>query len=111
MQEKKPYSLEKTNYYFTRVKDLHAENGQAFITLFARLTKEDGQETESVWVELDEVKWEQAAPKLKMMPNGIQTYLISEEIFEELLRLSSSHHKEMYFLTPLAKMNKFRKLG
>lgn len=33
--------LKSTSYFFLKSKDVHIENGLAFITLFARLTREN----------------------------------------------------------------------
>ncbi|WP_156889845.1 hypothetical protein [Planococcus lenghuensis] len=53
-----------THYYFSHVKDTHAENGQMSITLFARLTIETPERSDCVWVGLEEVVWNQAAREL-----------------------------------------------
>lgn len=89
------------SYYFTRVKDIHAEDGTVYITLFARLIVKTAAKTKTTWVEIEEVKWEQATEKLQTMPNSMYTYRVSESIFLELLRISTICHRELYFLTPI----------
>lgn len=99
------------NFLFTRVKDTHEENGVKFITLFGRLSRNDCTEVKSEWVEIEEVKWEQASIKLKCMPNAMYSYTISKAIFGELLRLSRKCEKELYYLTPIYKSYEFKRLG
>lgn len=111
MRLNQPVSAENELYYFTRVKDTHEENGQIFITLFARLKKTNSRNTKSLWVEIDEVRWGQASDKLKMMPNGESIYLISEEVFHELKRLTENCYEELYTLTPIYKDSSFKRLA
>lgn len=108
MYRNQPIIEEKPNYYFTQVKDMHTEDGQQFITLFARLTVENSVDVASVWVEIDEVKWDQAPEKLRQTPNGMATYLIPEEVFKGLMELSKTRHEELYSLTPMYKARKFK---
>ncbi|AQQ54743.1 hypothetical protein [Planococcus lenghuensis] len=100
-----------SRYYFSRVKDVHLENGQAFITLFARLTIETPEESKCVWVDLEEELWDHADRKLQNAPNGIYTYQITEEVFRELERLSGHRRYDLYSLTPLYKAVTFRRLA
>ncbi|AQQ53479.1 hypothetical protein [Planococcus lenghuensis] len=109
MHKNQPAIEEEINFYFTQVKDTHRENGQQFITLFARLTVENSVDVTSVWVEIDEVKWEQAPEKLKSAPNGMVTYLIPESVFMGLMKLSKTRHAELYSLTPMYKARKFKR--
>ncbi|TWT25141.1 hypothetical protein [Planomicrobium sp. CPCC 101110] len=94
------------SYYFTRVKDTYVEEGTVYITLFARLLVKTAAKTKTTWVEIEEVKWEQASGKLQGMHNSMHTYLISENIFLELLRVSAVCHRELYFLTPIYQTKK-----
>lgn len=111
MPRKQPISAEKIRYTFTRVKDTHEENGQKFITVFGRLTIQNSVESKSVWVEIEEVKWEQATDKLKSMPDAMYMYYISETIFQELAEISAARHQELYFLTPVYMAREFKRLG
>lgn len=104
-------SAETLQYSFIRVKDTHEENHVKFITLFARLIIKNAYGTKNIWVEIDEVKWEQASEKLKKMPDAMHSYTVNEPVFKELLRLSNSCYKELYSLTPYHKTSEFRKLG
>lgn len=109
MQKNKPVGQVK--YRFTRVKDMHTENGQKYITLFGRLVKEGGSGAESVWVELEEVAWRDASSKLKAMPNAFWTFFITENVFKDLQRISTNCHQELYFLTPIHHQKEMRRLG
>ncbi|TWT14595.1 hypothetical protein [Planomicrobium sp. CPCC 101079] len=94
------------SYYFTRVKDTHVEEGTVYITLFARLIVKTAVKTKTTWVEIEEVKWDQASEKLQSMHNSMNTYTVSENIFLELLKISTVCHKELYFLTPIYQTKK-----
>lgn len=107
----KQNSSEKVHYRFTRVKDVHTEDGRQFITLFGRLAKEGREGSESVWVELEEVPWASASPKLKSMPNAARIYCITENVFLELQRISARCHEELYFITPIHHHSEMRRLG
>lgn len=104
-----------TRYFFTRSKDTHQEKDALFVTLFMRLTREylkfdDGskyKKIEPVWFDIEEVKQEQAIEKIKVLPNGIYTYVISEEVFQGLVYLSASCPKELYYVTPIYLAKKF----
>lgn len=96
------------SYYFLRSKDVHIENGSAFITFFARLTKEitfskAGKiqtEIHTMWVEIDEVKQEQASQKEKTLPNCMYRYELMPNAFYSLWKLSKNCPKELFYLTP-----------
>lgn len=94
------------SYYFTRVKDTYEEEGTVYITLFARLIIKTAAKTKTTWVEIEEVKWEEASEKLQVMHNAMHTYRISENVFLELLRISTVCYKELYFLTPIYQTKK-----
>lgn len=106
-------------HFFTRSKDTHQENDTVFITLFVRLTREHVKfdkanmykETESVWVDINELKMKQATEKIRLLPNGIRTYAISEDIFQELVHLSTRCPRELYFVTPIYESHKFSRFG
>lgn len=95
-------------YYFLRSKDVHIEDGTAFITLFARLTrevsirKENGEQTEveTVWVDIDEMKLEQAPEKAQALPNGLQRYELTPEVFQSLYHVSKYCPNELFYITP-----------
>ncbi|TWT07843.1 hypothetical protein FQV26_08540 [Planococcus sp. CPCC 101016] len=96
------------SYYFLRSKDVHIENGSAFITFFARLTKEitfskEGEmqtEIQTMWVEIDEVKQEQASQKDKALPNCMRRYEILPSVFYSLWKLSKDCPRELFYVTP-----------
>jgi hypothetical protein len=111
MSKNQPFFLNQETYFFTRVKDTHEEEGKLFITLFARLTVQTASETKSLWVEIDEVAWEQASKKLKAIPNRMHTYSVSADIFRGLLQLSRRCPEELYFLTPLYQTKKCKRLN
>lgn len=106
-----PVSAKTVRYSFIRVKDTHIEGNVKYITLFARLTMKNAYEAKSVWVEIDEIKWDQAPEKLKEMPNAMHSYTVDERVFKELVRLSRTCYKELYSLTPYHRVSEFRKLG
>ncbi|MGK7377430.1 hypothetical protein ACSFXN_06275 [Planococcus sp. 1R117A] len=95
-------------YYFLKSKDVHIENGSSFITFFARLTREilhekEGEkqtEVQTVWVKIDEVQLEQASEKVKAMPNCMQRYELTQNVFYNLYQLSKHCPKELFFVTP-----------
>lgn len=95
-------------YFFNRSKDINEENESKVITLFARLTKEivfvDGWDTykkaETVWVEIEDIKLEEATERMKGLPNCMQQYKITENVFRSLYKLSESCPKELYYVTP-----------
>lgn len=101
-------------YFFTRSKDVHEENGMLFITLFARLTREftkiDGHEivrkSESVWVDIEEMRMEHATEKIRALPNRIHRYEVSKEVFLELFKTAADCPKELYYVTPFSTVRK-----
>lgn len=109
MSEKQLLPQGSVAYYFVRSKDVHEEDGEEFITLFARLTREftlysKGEifsERQSIWVDIDEVKTEHATSKMKALPNAIQTFTVQEEVFKELVEAARNCPKELYFITPM----------
>lgn len=112
------YALQKSvHYFFNRSKDINEENESKVITLFARLTKEivyaDGwdtyKKTETVWVEIEDVKMEEATEKMKDMPNCMQQYKVTENVFRSLYKMSKSCPEELYYVTPLHRESKREK--
>ena len=97
-------------YFFSRLKDSYTEKGQTFITLYACLTIVVPERSECVWEALEEVAWNEVNRKLQNAPNGIYTYQVPEEVFQELKRLSGQQQKELYSLTPLYKITRFSRL-
>ena len=109
MPENPPAYPKKVNFYFSRSKGTHEEAGECFITLFARLSVEisaekpmDTKECKTVWVDIEDVKDVQATPKMKGMPDSVNRYEISEELFWELYKISQRCPEELYYLTPLS---------
>ena len=96
-------------YFFSRSKDVHEEDGVKTITLYARLTREftykDDQniftKVQTVWVDIEDIKMEEATEKMKELPNAMQEYTLTEEVFRMLYQLSKSCPRELYFVTPL----------
>ncbi|MGI2328956.1 hypothetical protein [Planococcus sp. YIM B11945] len=111
MQRNQPLFFDNASYYFTRIKDTHEEDGQRRITFFGRLTIENDWDSKSIWVEIEQVKWEQATEKMKALPDSVQIYSVSAAVFQELERLSGICHQELYFITPIYKTNRSRKLA
>lgn len=101
-------------YFFTRSKDIHIVDGNFFVTLFVRLTRvftktvdsELYEKTESVWVAIEELEIEQATEKILALPNRINVYTVSEEIFLELYKMALNCPKELYYITPLTSCKK-----
>lgn len=104
-------TLKDSGFYLSRVKDTHIENGQIFITLFARLSVKSPQCNKNVWVEVEEVAWNQASRRLQKLPNGAYCYRMSEPVFRELERISRDQMEILYYLTPLYQSVTFKKLG
>lgn len=104
-------------YFFTRVKNSYEENGCIFVSFFARLTKEYRHtkkstvsfKTERIWVDMDECKESHAPQKMKALPEGVSTYMITEEVFNELVKLSNNCPQELYQITPICSVNRFKK--
>lgn len=103
------------NFYFSRSKAAHTENGECCITLFARLSVEvyagqnagPARENKTVWVDIEEVKGEQVTEKMKRMPDSINRYKITEELFWELYQISQTCPQELYYLTPLSHLHDY----
>lgn len=95
-------------YFFSRSKDINVENEIAVITVLARLTREitydDGLNTyskeETVWVDIEDIKLEEATESMKRLPNSMQEYAVTKEIFLALVNLSQTSPRELYCLTP-----------
>ncbi|MGH2317828.1 hypothetical protein ACRC6Q_08660 [Planococcus sp. SE5232] len=108
MGQKVQLTEQAIEYFFLRSKDVHIEEETAFITLFARLTKEvsvkkeNGEQTEieTVWVDIDEMKLEQAPDKAQALPNGLQRYEITPEVFQNLYHISKWSPKDLFYITP-----------
>lgn len=110
MSQLPPTCQEDIHFYFSRSKGTHIEAGEKYITLFARLSVERAaSEYKTVWVDIEEVKSEQAAPKIKKMPDSIFRYEISEELFWELYKISRRCPEELYCLTPLSYLHDYNK--
>lgn len=108
MEKMEQLPRQSVGYYFLRSKDVHIENGAAFITFFIRLTreisfkKEGEQQTriQAVWVDIDEVKMGHASEKVRALPNCMQRYELTQSMFYSLYHLSKSCPKELFFITP-----------
>lgn len=109
MPQKQTIVQEAVNYFFLKSKDISEENNMSSITLFGRLSRETTYSDEiniynkvdTFWVDIDELDLEQAAQKIKDLPNQICRYLISKEVFQELYKISLNNPKELYTITPL----------
>lgn len=95
-------------YFFLKSKDVHMENGVTAITLFARLTRvaisftgrEKQTQVETCWVQLEDIEREQATEKVKALPNCMEKYEVSEQVFRHLLQLSKRCPNELYGIIP-----------
>lgn len=95
-------------YFFLRSKDVYHENGSSYITFFARLAREISYENEgrkqkevqTAWVDIDEMMLEQASPKAKALPNGMQRYELSQNVFHSLYQVSRNCPNELFYITP-----------
>lgn len=109
MPQKQLLPQQSAAYYFVRSKNVHEEDGETFITLFARLCREQTyvsggkkkSERESVWVDIDEVKAAHATKKVLDLPNRIQNFVVSENVFIELVKTAKTCPKELYFVAPI----------
>lgn len=101
-------SLKSTTYFFLKFKDVHIENGLAFITLLARLTREttlirEGKkqtQVETAWVEIEELQMEHAPEKVRNLPNCMQRYAITENVFRSLYHLSKESPEDLFYIIP-----------
>ncbi|TWT08047.1 hypothetical protein FQV26_09615 [Planococcus sp. CPCC 101016] len=95
-------------YFFNRSKDVNTENNISILTLFARLTREitydDGiniySKVDTIWVDIEDIQLEKATESMKSLPNGMQEYTVTEEVFHALVNLSKVSPRELYCLTP-----------
>lgn len=109
--QKRSLSPKKSGYFFSRLKNFHKVNGQIFITLYARLTIVRPEHSECVWEALEEIGWNQVNQKLQNAPNGIYTYQVPEEVFQDLKRLSGHQQNELYSLTPFYQTARFSRIS
>ncbi len=109
MPQKQLLPQQSVAYYFVRSKSVHEEEGETFVTLFARLCREHTfvsggkkmSERESVWVDIDEVKASHATEKMLKLPNRIQNFVVPENVFLELVNTAKTCPKELYFVSPI----------
>ncbi|MBT2570577.1 hypothetical protein [Planococcus sp. ISL-110] len=114
MPKNPPAYHKEVNFYFSRSKGTYEEGGESVITLFARLSVEipaeksrNTKECKTIWVDIEDVKDEQATPKMKRMPDSINRYEISEELFWELYKISRKCPEELYYITPLSYLHHY----
>lgn len=108
MTQKQLIPQKSVTYFFLKSKDVHMENGVTSITLFARLAREITSVTgrrkqtqiETLWVQLEEIGMGQATEKVKALPNCMEKYEVSEQVFRHLLQLSNRCPNELYGLIP-----------
>lgn len=108
MEKMEQLSQQSVGYFFLRSKEVHIENGAAFITFFVRLTREtsvrkEGKEqtrVQAVWVDIDEVMEGHASEKARALPNCMQRYELSQSVFYSLCHLSKSCPEELFYITP-----------
>ncbi|PPA70860.1 hypothetical protein [Jeotgalibacillus proteolyticus] len=106
-------------YIFTRVKASFEENGTVFISFLAGLTKEyrkgaaseEPLKKERIWVDIRELKEIHATKKMTSLPEGVSTFHLTKEVFQEIVNISSSCPKELYHITPLSSDTGYKKLG
>ena len=117
MEKMEQLPQKSVGYYFFRSKDVHVEDGRAFITFFVRLTretsyrKEGKEETEiqSVWVDIDEMMLGHASDKVRALPNCMQRYELTQNVFYNLCQLSKSCPTELFYITPYHRKSKRKK--
>lgn len=108
METMRQLPQQSVGYYFFRSKDVHVENGSAFITFFVRLTRETsfrkaGEEqtqVQAVWVDIDEVMVKHASEKARALPDCMQRYELTQNVFYSLCHLSKSCPEELFYITP-----------
>ncbi len=106
------------NYYFLRSKDVHIENQKMYITLFARLTREITTHDagtcntciHTLWVDIDELPYAQAPLKVQRMPNCVRRFTLTEEVFENILQVTTEFSKDLFYITPYHKKSTYQKL-
>ncbi|MGB6408712.1 MAG: hypothetical protein WBF39_14630 [Planococcus donghaensis] len=102
---------ERVNYFFLKSKDVHVEEGNIYITCFARLTrevlidkdKEEQKRIQTFWVDINELRFEQASKKIRDLPNCMQRYEITKEVFYNLYQLSKKCPEEVFQVIPYHK--------
>ncbi len=108
MRQEPFFPNKKVSYFFHRSKDEHMENGLTSVTLFAKLAREitfykagkKRTHVETLWFQIDDLKAEQLTKELSDLPNCLQRYELSENVFYHLLQLSKSCPNELYWITP-----------
>lgn len=97
-------------YHFVKSKDVYSEEGIIYITVFVRLSKEyqfpvHGRwhtHIETVWVELEDMREDHAPEDIKCLPNCVQQFQVSENIFDSLYVLAETSAKELFNITPIS---------
>lgn len=115
MQKNPSAYQKKVRFYFSRSKAVHEETGENCITLFVRLSMEmysseepvEVIDSKTMWVDIQDIKIEQASSKVKKMPDSVNRYEISEELFWELYKISQKCPEELYYLTPLSYLHDY----
>ncbi|MBT2583109.1 hypothetical protein [Planococcus sp. ISL-109] len=108
MKKMEQLPQQSVGYYFFRAKDVHVENGVAFLTFFVRLTREtsfrkEGEvqtQVQAVWVDIDEVKLGHTSEKARALPDCKQRYELTQSVFYSLCQLSKSSPTELFYITP-----------
>ncbi|MFD1030030.1 hypothetical protein [Metaplanococcus flavidus] len=108
MEQTEQLPQQSVGYYFLRSKEVHIENGAAFITFFIRLTREtslrkEGKEKtriQAVWVDLDEVKEGHATDRARALPNRMERYELTPNVFYSLYELTKTCPAELFYITP-----------
>lgn len=108
MVQKQKIPQKTVSYFFLKSKDVHMEDGVLTITLFARLASEitsfsDGKKQtqfETHWVQMDDIEMGNATDKLMTLPNCMDKYEVSENVFQHLLQLTASCPSELYSVIP-----------
>lgn len=108
----------RVSYFFLKSKDVHVEEGNTYITCFARLTREvsiekDGEENTQIqtfWVDINELQFNQASKKLRELPNCMHRYEITKEVFYNMYQLSKRCPEELYQVIPYHKKSTSEKL-
>ncbi|ALS78643.1 hypothetical protein ACQKDD_12320 [Planococcus kocurii] len=108
MEQTEQLPQKSVDYYFLRSKDVHIENGTAFITFFARLTREvsfqrNGEQqtrVQTIWVDINEVKLKHAPIKARALPNCMQRYELSQNVFYNLYQVAKKSPKYLFYVIP-----------
>lgn len=116
MEQIEQVRSELISYVFLKSKNVHVENKLVFITFFARLTRETSftkkgklcTHIQTVWVDIDERILAHTPEKAMALPNRVQQYNLTEDVFESLCQVSKSCPSELFYVIPLYQKSMYK---